>query len=770
MKKYFIYALSGAIALTSMHAFTACSSSDDILAQDENQNPTYDAKTGELTVDFVFNVSTANEPITRMSAANTQATLTQPFRGITDAYLGTFKLTSDGKYVSDAATAAKKLHNLGPVAAPNSLNQNPDATGDVTKSRRVLQLSLESGTNAMMFWGKAPKTGSDLEQGKITMDIKETPSETTISMCKIVPETAYTDTPNYYQGSLAQYQNLIAHIMTYIIGSEVPANTYHFDTEDKAVGKMAWKDYVTVSGESGNYTLGAPTKDPSDPTKDFSLLSQRLNYIFVQLNTIHSGELRAGYGLAVSNMITDLMGNVNGILSATPLNVEEVVAQAVATEIKTRVDKFFTENNNEYTWKSASDVKTAATFVLDNDKNLVLNTYDLQKFPAEGFNLPLGSTILTLDIKAVTAPATGYNFTYQYAGTVDTYAMGGGSNSFDPKNYMFPAELCYFGNSPIRVTDDTKVVGDYPDGVANWNAEASWTDWTANSHVTSSTRSVAMKDNINYGTALLKSFVRYGAQELQDNNHILRDAWSNHTVDEPNNTIDVTTRDDHFVLTGILIGGQNAEVGWNYIAKASTTGFGAMVYDKAKSTVGGTDVDYIQIPKATAVGGGNQTEPMYTLLWDNWDADLYGQKQRDVYVAVEFKNNSKDFYGENNLIRNGSTFYIVGKLDPDKRPASVTDMTDTEYAADKSAGITWPTKYALPPYESTGENIGNTIKQRRVFMQDFMTTATFVIGETSLQHALVAVPDLRSGQIALGLSVDLQWQTGIDFGDIILGQ
>jgi len=55
-------------------------------------------------------------------------------------------------------------------------------------------------------------------------------------------------------------------------------------------------------------------------------------------------------------------------------------------------------------------------------------------------------------------------------------------------------------------------------------------------------------------------------------------------------------------------------------------------------------------------------------------------------------------------------------------------------------------------------------------MQDFMTTATFVIGETSLQHALVAVPDLRSGQIALGLSVDLQWQTGIDFGDIILGQ
>ena len=133
---------------------------------------------------------------------------------------------------------------------------------------------------------------------------------------------------------------------------------------------------------------------------------------------------------------------------------------------------------------------------------------------------------------------------------------------------------------------------------------------------------------------------------------------------------------------------------------------------------------------------------------------------------MEFKNNSKDFYGQNNLIRNGSTFYIIGKLDPDKRPANLTEITDAAYIADKSLGITWPTKYALPPYDADG----NTIKQRRVFMQDFMTIATFVIGENSLQKALVAEPDVRSGQIALGLSVDLEWQTGINFGEIILGQ
>jgi hypothetical protein len=51
-----------------------------------------------------------------------------------------------------------------------------------------------------------------------------------------------------------------------------------------------------------------------------------------------------------------------------------------------------------------------------------------------------------------------------------------------------------------------------------------------------------------------------------------------------------------------------------------------------------------------------------------------------------------------------------------------------------------------------------------------MTSATFVINEKSLQHALVSVPDLRSGQISLGLSVDLQWRTGLTFNDVILGE
>ena len=61
-----------------------------------------------------------------------------------------------------------------------------------------------------------------------------------------------------------------------------------------------------------------------------------------------------------------------------------------------------------------------------------------------------------------------------------------------------------------------------------------------------------------------------------------------------------------------------------------------------------------------------------------------------------------------------------------------------------------------------------TIKERRVFMQDFVTEATFVLTENSLKHALVAVPDLRSTQLSLGLSVDLSWKTGLQFTNVPL--
>ena len=767
MKKIFNFALLSTLALTGTWIISACSSTEDTLAVEENPNPTYDPLTGELMVDFVFNVSTANEPMTRMSAANTQATSNEAFRGINNAYLAVVKQTDDGKYITDPTTPVAKIHSLGTAISAQGLNT--DLEDNIPASRRVIELSLPTETNSLMFWGKAIKTGSNLEQGKIAMNIADDLASTSFSMVKIVPETADPTDPHVTQAALLQHEQLLAAALTDIVRSHLEAKTVYFPnaTDPNKISRtvtLAWSDYVNVTGDaSSGYTLTqktvSPTTDANNNEAAMSMLGEKLSLAFKTLNTIHPNELRAGYGEAVSHMIRDLMAIITSVVNSTPTSIQEAVTQAMASRIQEIVEKYF-DNDNEYAWKDADIVKGQFP---STDYSLVQSSCDLNKFPAS-FNLPLGAVILQFDIAQKNAedPTQGFVFTYNYKGSVETYAMGGSTtstDSFNPLNYVYPAELCYFGNSPIRTSNQSKVAINYPDGASNWETDASWTtDWTKDGRVTSSTRSVAMQDNINYGTALLETKIKYGAATLEDNNYNLQKRW-NGTTTESNNTILVNDgNNEHFVLTGVLIGGQEPEVGWNYLAKAQTPGFGHMVYDK---------VNNIQIPAYNpAASEQAYSQANYTLIWDNWENSHKGQKQRDVYVALEFKNNSQDFYGENNLIRNGATFYLIGKLDPNAKPSSYSG-SDSDYASDLSAGITWPTNYALPPYDTT---TGAGIKERRVFIQDYKTVASFVIGATSLQHALVAVPDLRSGQISLGLSVDLNWRTGLNFSDVVLGE
>jgi len=771
MKKINQFVLGFAIALTGALGFTACSSSDDVV---EN-NPTYNPDTNELNVNFVFNVSTSNgntssasnspafssfDGTTRMTAANAQASTSEAFRGITNAYLGTFKLGADGKAVGSNTVVPSKVHPFGTILSAGSLTESTE--DDKPASRRVIELSLETETNALMFWGKAIKTGTDHEQGKVTMNIDQNNlANTSFSLCKIVPDQPYsTASSHIYKDALLQHEKLIAAVLTRIVRSGIQNKTLSFGTSSVTIEALNWSDYVKVSGEAGSYSISkssiAPIKDANGNEMSMSALGEKLSLAFATLNTIHANELRAGYGEAVAHMMSDLMVIINSVVNATPVSLEEVVTQEVAKAIKNNVELYF-DADEDYKWLDTSTIKTNIPTVTGIDA--ILSSCDLNEFPAT-FNLPLGSVLLQFDIEEDATASNGYKFTYNYRGTVETYAMGGSTTSndaFDPLNYMYPAELCYFGNSPIRVSDATLVANNYPDGAQNWETESNWNtnSWKNNGHVLSSTRSVAMRDNIRYGTSLLKTQVRYGSAVLEDNNANLQKQWSGAT--EANNQINVTENNTHFVLTGVLIGGQEPEVGWNYIAKAATPGFGTMIYDKVKSKlVGNGEVNYIAIPAATVEeNAGSASAANYTLLWDNWESKNKGKKQRDVYVALEFKNNSRDFFGENNLIRNGATFYIVGKLDPDEGH-STTDYSD---------GIKWPTNYALPPYDTDG----NSIHERRVFIQHYMTSATFVIGKTSLQHALVSVPDLRSSQISLGLSVDLKWQTGLNFDNVILG-
>lgn len=280
----------------------------------------------------------------------------------------------------------------------------------------------------------------------------------------------------------------------------------------------------------------------------------------------------------------------------------------------------------------------------------------------------------------------------------------GTGNSIKYNKICYPAELSYFVSTKTMVSDkDMSNLSEFP----------SYTDWTKNTQsgwggktsfaekaVENSTRTVGLKDPVQYSVAVLKSTVRCKTATLEDNAQVAGKA--NQQIAVPENG---------FQVTGILIGGQPASVDWKYEPAASET-FENTIYD---NVMNGSPMYAKYTSEVPTVGN-------YTLVFDNKSTD-----KKPVFVTIELKNNSnKDFYGKDGIILKGTKFYLVGKLDPEA-----------------TEGVTNP----------------NSVD--RVFMQDHITTANFNI--TELKDAYNCIPDLRTSGINVGLAVDLSWKTGITF-------
>lgn len=91
-------------------------------------------------------------------------------------------------------------------------------------------------------------------------------------------------------------------------------------------------------------------------------------------------------------------------------------------------------------------------------------------------------------------------------------------------------------------------------------------------------------------------------------------------------------------------------------------------------------------------------------------------------IALEVLNDGPQFYGlDGNLVPEGGTFYLVGKLTYKK------DNSKSEVV--------------------------------RVFQQDYNTTANLSIN--SLAKAYNTVPDLINPRLELALAVDIDWKAGL---------
>lgn len=300
----------------------------------------------------------------------------------------------------------------------------------------------------------------------------------------------------------------------------------------------------------------------------------------------------------------------------------------------------------------------------------------------------------------------GFMFETATAGTTTT-----GSDLIDYKTVTYPSELAYFVSSPIKTsTTDKSKVSDLP-AYNDWLAGTAniWNEY--DNIVKNNTLFVALQNPVQYGVACLKSSIKCAGTTLEDN-------AKEKIGSESDNTI--TVDDNSFPVTGILIGGQPAGVKWDF-EPASSIQPGDFKY-----TIYDNDMNGSNNFTAKAVETG--TLPYnYTLVLDNKDTSE-GATQSNVNVVIELENKAADFYGADGLIPKGSKFYLAGTL----------NLTAT-------SGVTKPS--------------GSTVDH--VFVKDHTTVANFTIN--NLKKAYNCIPDLRTSKINVGLAVDLEWKSGIQF-------
>lgn len=274
-------------------------------------------------------------------------------------------------------------------------------------------------------------------------------------------------------------------------------------------------------------------------------------------------------------------------------------------------------------------------------------------------------------------------------------------------SYVYPASLYYFGLSSILTT--TQSMESAYNETDTWaQILAKYTAAEAQSLVQSNTRSIAIVDEVQYAVGRLDVSVGAAAATL---------------TDKENTDIPLMTGGTaNFPITSIIVANQKAV---DY--KFETTGAIAYTIYDNKITGGylypGSTPDYkthtlvLQTADAENIDGNGDNDPL-----------------ANVSIAVEFENKSgKTIVGKDNqLIYPNTKFYLVGVLKPD---ANTTQRYST---ATDSPVI------------------------KKAFVQDYVTTANFTVN--SFQNAYNCLPDLRVPHLEIGMSVDLNWKTGITQG------
>ena len=280
----------------------------------------------------------------------------------------------------------------------------------------------------------------------------------------------------------------------------------------------------------------------------------------------------------------------------------------VLTDLNKSLDPLVSSNTMAAAIRAA--IKAGSDYVtVDDGTNEVTMKSQYDNFPQE-YGLPVGCVDIAWN-------------TSEHAFKDGLY-----SNMANPATFVYPAQLWYYVNSPIKTSNTSKKT----------MYDANDTEWGAilNAHgdgtsVSTQTRAIVIEDTIQYAVARLDVQVKLNSESLADNSEA---------------AVGIATPVScaaGFKVTGILVGGQK-NVGWDFTPITSTE---YTIYDNLMTN---------SAMKAESTG---YSVVNHTLVLEN-------AQKTNVRIAVELENPSTgvDFYGvDNKLIAKGSKFYVIAELD-----------------------------------------------------------------------------------------------------------
>ena len=675
LRKYLLTLAAFVAAATS---FTACSSEEDAAESAELEQGAVKAQFNISIPQAYKSARTRSTDYVVQEGTNGDLTDLTQFRGIEDIYLFPFakENDNDGDAVVSALTSKGRIRLsqiLKPtVAEGNYVNQIPSQK--LLKGNNAVlfgDVSVTIGTDHFLFYGHA----IDVTGGNKFMNGSIIPYDVTTPTSPVeIDKTSYANiTPNNLSFQLEG-----------ILADETKAGT-------KETAILNFLNAILHASA----TVGSTTVTWANTNSlDLKILYNNFK------------GMRAGSSASLQSAIEMLY--FKGLLSKKTNANHDLDEETVA--LATAICKVIEDN---------TDVTRNTT-----DETLTFNsTSNLAGYPEM---MPAGSAVL-----GITTDTNGTeSFTYVLPND-DSYFVDATALNVPAKaRYVYPANLYYFGNSGILVSNALKTDLYDDDNTTSstskdlWELIANKKNFSDGAKITSETKSIAIKDQVQYAVGRLDVKVS-----------TYKDGSGHPTTLEDATKIDANKVNiSDLKLTGVLIGGQRA-VNWKFDSESSTDQY--IIYDNiikscnlddnnpaTNDGIAVTNSAFANIVNTSSSVGFNHTLVLQTKKYTAGTGGSSASGDQTVNVLLEFQNSGKAFEGKDGTIGKGCKFYLLGVLDMSK-------LSNEDKKSDY------------------------------IFQQDYITCANFTIA--SLENAVNVIPDLRDPQIELGLSVNLTWKTGNTF-------